>query len=87
MGMLSWTYINMWNIHLVLLILRMINGNAPVPLVKDSTEEIQNCSNCPHLDNKNKQNKKRTPWSLVRERTIPTDDRHLLVKFSANFCG
>jgi hypothetical protein len=28
-----------------------------------------------------------TTWPLVRERTIPTDDRHLLTKFSANFCG
>jgi hypothetical protein len=32
-------------------------------------------------------NKKQTPLSLVRKRTIPTDDRHLLAKFSANFCG
>jgi hypothetical protein len=28
-----------------------------------------------------------TPWPSVRERTIPTDDRHLSTKFSANFCG
>jgi hypothetical protein len=35
----------------------------------------------------NKQKNKQTPWPLVRERTIPTDDRHLLTKFSANFCG
>jgi hypothetical protein len=27
------------------------------------------------------------PWPLVRKRTVPTDDRHLLAKFSANFCG
>jgi hypothetical protein len=32
-------------------------------------------------------NKKQTPWPLVRKRTIPTDDRHLSAKFSANFCG
>jgi hypothetical protein len=28
-----------------------------------------------------------TPWLLVRKRTIPTDDRHLSTKFSANICG
>jgi hypothetical protein len=28
---------------------------------------------------------KKTPWPLVRKRNIPTDDRHLLAKFSANF--
>jgi hypothetical protein len=30
---------------------------------------------------------KQTPWPLVRERTIPTDDRRLSTKFSATFCG
>jgi hypothetical protein len=30
---------------------------------------------------------KQIPWPLVRERTIPTDDRHLSTKFSANICG
>jgi hypothetical protein len=34
----------------------------------------------------NKQENK-TLWPLVRKRTIPTDDRHLSPKFSANFCG
>jgi hypothetical protein len=34
-----------------------------------------------------KQTNKQTPWDLVRKRTIPTDDRHLLAKFSVNFCG
>jgi serine/threonine protein kinase len=28
---------------------------------------------------------KQTPWPLVRERTIPTDDRHLSTKFSVNY--
>jgi hypothetical protein len=31
--------------------------------------------------------KKQTPWPLVRKRTIPTEGRHLKVKFSANVCG
>jgi hypothetical protein len=35
----------------------------------------------------NKQTNKRTPWPLVRKRTIPTYDRHLSIKFSANFGG
>jgi predicted membrane protein len=30
---------------------------------------------------------KQTPWPLVRERNIPTDDRHLSKKFNANICG
>jgi hypothetical protein len=30
---------------------------------------------------------KQTPWPLARKRTIPTDDRRLSAKFSANFCG
>jgi hypothetical protein len=34
-----------------------------------------------------KTNNKQTPWPLVRKRTIPTDDRRLSAKFSANFCG
>jgi hypothetical protein len=38
-------------------------------------------------DEKVIQTNKQTPWPLVRERTIPTDDRHLSTKFSANFRG
>jgi hypothetical protein len=34
-----------------------------------------------HKQTKNKQ----TPWPLVRERTIPTDRRHLSTKFSVNY--
>jgi hypothetical protein len=30
---------------------------------------------------------KKTPWPLVRERTILTEDRHMSTKFSANLCG
>jgi hypothetical protein len=30
---------------------------------------------------------KQTPWPLVHKRTIPTEDRQLSAKFSANFCG
>jgi hypothetical protein len=33
------------------------------------------------------QEEKQTLWPSVRKRTIPTDDRHLSPKFSANFCG
>jgi hypothetical protein len=36
---------------------------------------------------RNKQTNNQTPWPLVRHGTIPTDDRHLLPKFSANYCG
>jgi hypothetical protein len=38
-----------------------------------------------HSHSKNKKTKQ-TPWPLVCKRPIPTDDRHLLVKVSANFC-
>jgi hypothetical protein len=31
------------------------------------------------------QTNKQTPWPLVRKRTIPTDDHHLMAKFSATF--
>jgi hypothetical protein len=34
-----------------------------------------------------KQNKKRTPWVLVRERTIPTEQASLVGEVSANFVG
>jgi hypothetical protein len=30
--------------------------------------------------------KKKTPWPSVCKQTIPTEHRHLLPKFSANFC-
>jgi hypothetical protein len=35
----------------------------------------------------NQQTNKQTPWLLVRKRTIPTDDSHFSMKFSANICG
>jgi hypothetical protein len=35
------------------------------------------------LNNKQKQ----IPWSLVRERTIPTESPPLVGEVSANFCG
>jgi hypothetical protein len=47
------------------------------------------CKNIVIKSNKVKtgcKNNKNIPWPLVRKQTIPSD-RHLLAKFSANFCG
>jgi hypothetical protein len=55
---------------------------------QDYTRPVRHCSAPGHVhaSREEQETNKQTPWPLVRKRTIPTDDRHMLAKFSANFC-
>jgi hypothetical protein len=52
---------------------------------KNCNSELTLC--CVYKTYLPKKKKNRTPWPLVHKRAIPTENRHLLAKFSANFCG